>query len=82
MWKALFLALGLSSCILGLEFLFIDKAVLHAKHESNSTFLGPLDPGGRNRELVPADWAPWSLLSGGLVTMLYSCTLPQRSKKE
>jgi hypothetical protein len=33
------------------------------------------------RELVPTDWAPWSLISGGAVTILYSFTLPKRMQK-
>jgi hypothetical protein len=27
---------------------------------------------------VPPDWAPWSLLSLGAVTIIYSFTIPKR----
>jgi hypothetical protein len=30
------------------------------------------------REISPPDWAPWTLMSGGAVVMLYSFTLPKR----
>jgi hypothetical protein len=30
------------------------------------------------REISPPDWAPWTLLAGGAVVMLYSFTIPQR----
>jgi hypothetical protein len=29
-------------------------------------------------EVVPPDWAPWSLMSTGAVVMLYSYTLPKK----
>lgn len=83
MWRSLFLALGVSCCLLGGECLVIDKAVLKARHESPNGFLNRLDPNAqRRREIIAADWAPWSLLSAGAVTMLYSFTIPQRVKKE
>jgi hypothetical protein len=31
-------------------------------------------------EIIPADWAPWSLMSIGAVVMLYSFTLPKKFK--
>ena len=30
------------------------------------------------REVIPPDWAPWSLMGTGAVVMLYSFTIPQR----
>jgi hypothetical protein len=74
MWRALFLALGIYCCLLGAECLIIDKATLTTRGDQ-----GVL--GTRKREVVPSDWAPWSLLSAGTVTILYSFTLPQRLHK-
>ncbi len=74
MWRALFLALGISSCIIGLESLAIDKAVLKPQ---------PAEVEGAppvQREITPPDWAPWSLMSGGVVVVLYSFTIPKRSQ--
>lgn len=77
MWRALFLALGAYSCLLGAECLVIDKALLTSRDKSS----GILGQAARQRELVPSEWAPWSLLSAGAVTILYSFTLPQRLTK-
>ena len=76
MWRALFLALGIYCCVLGAECLVIDKATL-----TNRSQQGVLGVGARKREVIPSDWAPWSLLSAGAVTILYSFTLPQRLQK-
>jgi hypothetical protein len=34
---------------------------------------------GKNKEVSPPAWAPWSLLSLGAVTLLYSFTIPKRA---
>lgn len=81
MWRALFLGLGIYCCLLGAECLVIDKALLSSRSRSQSLAIR-LDPTAvRQRELVPSEWAPWSLLSAGAVTILYSFTLPQRLHK-
>jgi len=81
MWRSLFVALGLSSVILGLECLVIDKAVLARREEPAAGLLnkeGTTPAIGRNREVIPPDWAPWSLMSTGAVVVLYSFTLPRK----
>jgi hypothetical protein len=80
MWRAFFLAVGITCCIIGAECLVIEKAVLAARHESTPGVVRSLDAGGRHRELKPTEWAPWSLLSAGAVTILYSFTIPRRVK--
>jgi hypothetical protein len=75
MFRAFFLAVGIYAFILGLECLVLDKAVLKAKPESAMEQLAV-----RQREIAPAEWAPWSLLSGGAVIMLYSFTLPAKMR--
>lgn len=77
MWRALFLAVGIYCCVLGAECLVIDKATLSTRSEQQGMF-GAIS---RPREVIPSDWAPWSLLSAGAVTILYSFTLPQRLHK-
>lgn len=32
----------------------------------------------RGGEVTPPDWAPWSLLSSGVVVILYTVTIPKR----
>ncbi len=79
MWRAVFLALGIILCILGGECLVVEKAVLAeplVAAQPQSTFMTPATPA--SREIQPPEWAPWSLLSGGAVILLYSYTVPKR----
>jgi hypothetical protein len=78
MWRALFIAIGLTACILGVECMLIDKAILIERGAAEPAINGALAPPPGKRELVPPDWAPWSLLSAGAVVMLYSFTLPKK----
>jgi hypothetical protein len=71
MWRSFFLAIGVTVCLLGVETLAVERAVV----KSDLTRSAP------TREVVPPDWAPWSLLAGGAVTVLYSFTIPGRSSK-
>jgi hypothetical protein len=68
MWRSFFLAVGAYCCLLGVEALAVDKAVLKVGPNTQSTW----------REVMPPDWVPWSLLGTGAVVMLYSFTIPQR----
>ncbi|MBA4105434.1 MAG: hypothetical protein C0485_06720 [Pirellula sp.] len=69
MFRSLFLALGVYSCLLGVEALAVERAVL--KKPENS-------PSAEQKVVVPPDWAPWSLMGGGAVVVLYSFTIPRR----
>ncbi len=73
MWRALFLALGAYSCILGVEALAVDRAVLKEQVRNGQVVQAA-------RVVDPPDWAPWSLLSAGAVVVLYSFTLPKRAQ--
>ncbi len=73
MWRALFLALGAYSCILGVEALAVDRAVLKEQVRNGQVVRAA-------RVVDPPDWAPWSLLSAGAVVVLYSFTLPKRAQ--
>jgi hypothetical protein len=72
MWRSLFLALGVSSVLLGVEALFIDQAVLKTPESQPSATVRVVDP---------PEWAPWSLMAGGAVVVLYSFTIPRRVAK-
>jgi hypothetical protein len=69
MWRSFFLAVGAYVCILGVQALAVERAVLKADVASKSSF---------GSEIVPPDWAPWSLLGAGAVVVLYSFTIPRR----
>ena len=88
MWRALFLAVGIFLCILGAECLVVDKFVMAGEArpvvaEPNAAPAGPATLFGETappapavkRDIEPAEWAPWSLLSAGAVVILYSLTL-------
>lgn len=73
MWRSLFLAIGAYSLLLGVEALAIETAVLKPKVEGGQV-VAP------SKELTPPEWAPWSLMAGGAVIVLYSFTIPRRVK--
>ena len=70
MWKSLFLAAGIFACIVGVEMLLIDSAVIL-----------PLSGSGGPEVFTAPDWAPWSLISAGAVTILNFVTLPTKMIK-
>jgi hypothetical protein len=79
MLRAFFLAIGLTAFILGLECLVIDKAVLQPSRDNSASAVAQqIAPAVR--EVTPPEWAPWSLLSGGAVVILYSFTLPAKMR--
>ena len=65
MWKSVFLAAGIFACVAGVELLLIDSAVVL-----------PVDGRGDPAVFTAPDWAPWSLISAGAVTILHFCALP------
>lgn len=71
MWKSFFLAAGVFACIVGIELLIIDSAVVL-----------PVDGRGSPRLFTAPDWAPWTLISVGAVTVLHFATLPKGLLKE
>jgi hypothetical protein len=79
----MFLAVGISMCILGAECLIVEKFVVASESpqptaQSPATLFGAPPAaaiGPTSRDLEPPDWAPWSLLSAGAVVILYAITL-------
>ena len=69
MWRSFFLAVGAYCCLLGVEALAVERAVVKVTPSQNQS---------ATRDVIPPDWAPWSLLGGGAVVVLYSFTVPQR----
>lgn len=66
MWKSLCLAMGTFACVIGVEMLLIDSAVVV-----------PLGGQGGPRVFTAPDWAPWTLLSVGAMTVLHFVSLPR-----
>ncbi len=71
MWRAFFLAVGAYCCLLGVEALAVEKAILKPEVRKGQIV-------NSGREIAPPDWAPWSLMAGGAVVVLYSFTIPKR----
>ncbi|MBW3595803.1 MAG: hypothetical protein KY475_00850 [Planctomycetes bacterium] len=80
MWRSFFLAIGIFLCILGVESLAIEKAVLHSQQAPAST-TGQFTRSAPAREITPPEWAPWTLMSSGVVVLLYSFTIPRRVRQ-
>lgn len=84
MWRAFFLAIGISLVIIGAQCLVIDRVVLASgaageAQQSAGLFGSRTTTGGMGgRELTPPDWAPWSLMATGAVVIIYSFTVPKR----
>lgn len=80
MWRAFFLAIGICCCAIGVECLLIDKAMIITSSDSAAVGSFGRTDVPRLREVAPPEWAPWSLLAGGAVVMIYSFTIPSRVK--
>ncbi len=78
--------MGLFITLWGVSFLFVDKLMIKAKEvpENKKTFRGlfaAVTPAGSKHKIIdPPEWAAFSLLSIGTVTMLYSVALPRRNE--
>jgi len=68
MLRALFLGLGIFTLFIGLECLAVDSATIMNLSDTGPTLV----------TVAPAEWLPWSLISFGAITILYSFTLPQK----
>mgnify|MGYP000023422963 CR=1 FL=1 len=77
MWRAFFLAVGISCALLGLECLALEKVTVAVKRPAARAVTAAAP---QFKEVTPPEWAPWSLMSGGAVVVLYSFTIPKRVK--
>ena len=87
MWRSLFLAGGVALCILGAECMVVDRFVLadsvaksgpYMTTEEYTDWDADLPTTAEHRVLVPPEWAPWGLLSAGVMVALYSSSFPKR----
>jgi len=83
MWRAFFLAIGAYLILLGAQCLGVEKFVLRLHEppkQQVDAFGNEQQKPGPQREVVPPDWAPYSLMSTGAVVCLYSFSIPIRVK--
>ena len=84
MWRAIFFAAGLFVAMWGGTFLMVDEMVLAAKVEPEpqrtEEFRGLFMSKNADDKKVfnPPEWAAFTLMSVGTVTMLYAVALPKR----
>ena len=80
MWRSIFLAIGVTCCILGLECLVLDEAVLASSNTGpgSSIAVDVYTSAGGARQIKTEEWMPWSFLAAGTVIILYSITIPKR----
>lgn len=64
MWKSFCLAIGISACLVGIELLVVDSAVISS-----------IDGTAAPRMVTAPDWVPWTLISVGAVTILQFANL-------
>ena len=85
MWRAFVMAIGLFLCIVGGECMVVDRVVI-ADEKANSNYtttdeLSAWTTGSaaapKRRVFVPPEWAPWGLLSAGVLTVLYGSAMPK-----
>ncbi|MEX0715593.1 MAG: hypothetical protein WD066_03360 [Planctomycetaceae bacterium] len=87
MLKSSFFAGGLFVALWGVSLLFVEQIVLkesrgpQQRQEGFRGMFAPGDSGGRgaakDNVIQPPDWAAFSLMSVGAVTMLYAAALPK-----
>ncbi len=81
MVRAIFFSLGLFIALWGGSFLVIDKLVLNTDDTPAQAGFRGLFGGvaqARKKVIDPPDWAAFSLMSVGTVTMLYAVALPKK----
>ena len=93
MWRAFFLAIGATLCVLGVESLVIDHAVLSADsglvqksdqsvpvYDDYGFEIDRKPVGSSPRIIAPPEWSPWSMLSAGTVILLYAAAYKVRGE--
>lgn len=85
--RAAFFAVGLFVTLCGVTLLFVDRIVMKAEADPQQREPGframiGMRPVAQPKIVDPPEWAAFSLLSVGSVTMLYSFALPGKKKQE
>jgi hypothetical protein len=85
MVRSIFFSLGLFIALWGGAFLVVDKMVLNTDSDPTAQggFRGLFGGAAQTKKRVidPPDWAAFSLMSLGTVTMLYAVALPKKKQE-
>jgi hypothetical protein len=70
------MGVGVFVCLLGAQCMVTDRFILAAeiKRPPAAAMFNTLP---KKREVIPPEYAPWTFLSVGAVSILYSLTLPK-----
>jgi hypothetical protein len=89
MWRSFFMATGFALCVLGTECMVVDRFVLadsitkttpYMTTEEYTSWEADLPSTSKRRVIVPPEWAPWGLLSGGVMLVLYTASHTPRGR--
>ncbi|MCA9199279.1 MAG: hypothetical protein KDA87_17155 [Planctomycetales bacterium] len=80
MWRSIFLAIGIALSLFGAQSMVMDRLILSDRFDQSVVNTNEFFPEESTttvtpREITPAEWTPWTLMSAGAVVMLYSITL-------
>lgn len=83
MLRSCFFSVGLFVTLWGAALLFVDKLILTEQNDVQpergiSAMFSSVTP-ERQKVVDPPDWAAFSLMSVGAVTMLYAVALPKKN---
>ena len=81
MWRAVALAIGILVTLAGAQCMVVEKMQLIIQRPVDAEVASPLaamqSAVSRPEVIEIPEWAPWSLLSVGVVMLLYSATMPK-----
>lgn len=85
MWRAFFLAIGITLCIVGAECLGLERVTLKIHDSPPAVEADPFSSTpapifGPRKTIAIQPHTPWSLMALGAVVMLYAYDLPRRMK--
>ena len=86
MLRSTFFSVGLFITMWGITFLFVDKLMIKTKdvppqqRAFRGLFAAVTPKGSQHKIIDPPEWAAFSLLSIGTITILYSVALPRRQE--
>ncbi|GAB4143141.1 MAG: hypothetical protein Tsb009_14020 [Planctomycetaceae bacterium] len=89
MMRSTFFSVGLFIALWGVAFLFVDKVQLTTKEEQKQPetgfrgFLARVSKTNVQKQKVidPPEWAAFTMMSVGAVTMLYAVALPKKKQE-
>lgn len=83
MWRSVALAIGILVTLAGAQCMVVEKMQLILQRPPETDFaaspLSAMQGAVSRPEVIEIpEWAPWSLLSVGIVMLLYSATMPKQ----